>query len=373
MPKTEIGCCLATIHSGHQGIVNSLKRARSHFYWHGQSTDVREFVENCSPCQRSQRDSDREPIFVNEIPKLPFELVSTDLFEFKGNDYIVIADSYSGFFDFKKLRTTTSKAIIEQLRNWFSIHGVPRVLKSDNGPQYTSGQFVRFKKEWNFEHVTSSPHFPRSNGFAERHVAVAKSILRKCHHDGAEIQLALLHHRLTPRNDALGTASEQLMGRIIRSNLPIKSSLLKPKVIDNVPNKLSKVRSVQNDFANRKSRQTKTLFEGDSIRIQRSKRDWCGGTIISKHEQPRSYIVKTDDGRIYRRNSHHIRATKAKISPEFNVQLDHIPSEIQRNEIPLQPEPRETESQQRTAIESNEQHYVTRAGRVSRPPARYPY
>lgn len=82
VPRNEIKSCSAAIHSGHQGIVNSLKRARSHFYWHGQSTDVRNFVEKCTSCQRSQRSSDKEPIYVNEIPQLPLHCYCRQLFWF---------------------------------------------------------------------------------------------------------------------------------------------------------------------------------------------------------------------------------------------------------------------------------------------------
>lgn len=269
------------------------------------------------------------------------------------------------------------------------MHGVPRVLKSDNGPQYSSRQFAEFKKEWNFEHVTSSPHFPRSNGFAERHVAVAKSILRKCKHDGSDMRLALLHHRLTPRNELLGTSSQRIMGRIIRSNLPVKSELLKPKVIEDVPNELSKLRSIQSDFANRSSRPTKELPKGESIRIQQGKRDWCGGTILAKHDQPRSYIVKIDDGRIFRRNSHHIRATKANIPFETDAQFDEneVNNEHQherpvgetRNEASTQNGANVTANQSNTPQPqpqttniNNGGYYVTRSGRVSKPFVRYP-
>lgn len=256
-----------------------------------------------------------------------------------------------------------------------------------NGPQYSSKQFAEFKKEWNFEHFTSSPHFPRSNGFAEKHVAVAKSILRKCKHEGSDVQLALLNHRLTPRNESLGTSSQRLMGRLTRSNLPVKLDLLKPKVIEDVPNELRKLRSIQSGFANRSSRPTKELSEGESVRIQQGKRDWCGGTLLAKHEQPRSYIVKTNDGRIFRRNSHHIRATKANIPSESDTQFDenefnneyqderpiveadndattHSNANWNQSNAP-QPQPQATNN-------NSGGNYITRFGRVSKPATRYP-
>ena len=48
----------------------------------------------------------------------------------------------------------------------FSKHGIPETIRSDNGPQFASHQFAEFAKEWNFDHTTSSPRNPRSNGQA---------------------------------------------------------------------------------------------------------------------------------------------------------------------------------------------------------------
>ena len=38
---------------------------------------------------------------------------------------------------------------------------------TDNGPQYVCAAFRQFTEEYNFEHTTSTPHFPQSNGQAE--------------------------------------------------------------------------------------------------------------------------------------------------------------------------------------------------------------
>ena len=52
----------------------------------------------------------------------------------------------------------------------FARHGIPLKLMSDGGPQYSSSEFADFAQQWGFEHVTSSPYHPCSNGLAERTV-----------------------------------------------------------------------------------------------------------------------------------------------------------------------------------------------------------
>lgn len=138
------------VFKGHPKIVNSIKRAKQFVYWRGMSSEIKNMVERCSVCQETQRDNDRLPIYCTEIPSYPFELVSTDLFQYKKNDYIAIADRYSGFLDLKKLKAPNSH---EALKSWFSVHGISRMLKLDNGTQYTAKLFT-FKNAWNFEHHT---------------------------------------------------------------------------------------------------------------------------------------------------------------------------------------------------------------------------
>ena len=82
----------------------------------------------------------------------------------------------------------------------FARHGLPESFILDNGPQYSSYAFADFSKQWNFQHVTSSPRYPRSNGLAERTVQTIKGILNECKADGQDIDLAFLTHTITPLN-----------------------------------------------------------------------------------------------------------------------------------------------------------------------------
>ena len=52
---------------------------------------------------------------------------------------------------------------------------VPITIRNDNGPCFSSDAFRRFIEEWKIYHITSSPHYPESNGLAERLVRTIKS------------------------------------------------------------------------------------------------------------------------------------------------------------------------------------------------------
>ena len=98
----------------------------------------------------------------------------------------------------------------------FSRHGIPATVISDNGPQYSSEAFRFFSQEYNFNHVTSSPHYPQSNRLAERMVRTAKALLFK----SSDPNLALLAYWSTPFPWCGLSPAELLMGKKIRSEVP---------------------------------------------------------------------------------------------------------------------------------------------------------
>ena len=68
-------------------------------------------------------------------------------------------------------------------------------------------------KAYGFKQVTSSPHYPKSNGLAERTVQTTKAMLEK----SKDPHLALLSHRATALQWCGLSPAELLMGRWIRT------------------------------------------------------------------------------------------------------------------------------------------------------------
>ena len=62
--------------------------------------------------------------------------------------------------------------------------GLPHIIRSNNSPCYNSKEFQQFLQCYNITHQTSSPNHPRSNGFVERMVRVAKKLMDKAGKEG---------------------------------------------------------------------------------------------------------------------------------------------------------------------------------------------
>ena len=168
--RTEMAKCHAT----HIGIEGCVRRVRGSMYWPRMSSDLKDYISRCDVCLAYQSASHKETLMQHEIMARLWAKVGTDLCGHRGWMLLVICDYFSGFIEVERLHTTTTTALSRTLKALFARYGVPDALVTDNGPQFASAEFVSLAKSWGFQHVTSSPHYPQSNGRAENAVKTVK-------------------------------------------------------------------------------------------------------------------------------------------------------------------------------------------------------
>lgn len=128
----------------------------------------------------------------HEVPSRPWEKVAIDLFQLEHKDYIVTVDYYSNFFEVDQLSTKTAKKVIDKVKAYFARHGIPDQVISDNGQPFASREFEEFARAYSFEHVTSSPTYPQSNGKAKNAIKTAKKLMWKAMETKSDPYMALL-------------------------------------------------------------------------------------------------------------------------------------------------------------------------------------
>ena len=98
-------------------------------WWLSISRQVEQMIQSCHTCARDVNYR-KEPLMPTKLPEFPWQVVGSEL---KGVQYILIVDYFSRYPEVVKMSTTTSTAFIAAMKLIFSRHGLPEVLRSDNG------------------------------------------------------------------------------------------------------------------------------------------------------------------------------------------------------------------------------------------------
>ena len=190
---------ITLLHEGHLGIEKVKSRARQIFYWPRMTLEIESFIKSCKICEKNSYRQQKETLLSYPIPERPWERVGLDIFTYANQSYLVVYDAYSNWLELPPIKDKSAKAVILALKKIFSVHGSPDKVICDNVP-FDSHEFRTFATEWNFNIFTRSPNYPRSNGLAEKGVAIGKNIIKKCLDDNSDVDSALLQYRNTPLN-----------------------------------------------------------------------------------------------------------------------------------------------------------------------------
>ncbi|KAL6482216.1 hypothetical protein MHYP_G00102960 [Metynnis hypsauchen] len=355
IPQSMRKDILRNLHSGHQGIVKCRARARQSVWWPGLSVHISQLVDNCSICSQ-HRAEHREPLIPTPVQDRPRQRVGTDLFFWEKKTYLLLVDYFSRYIEVAHLSVATARTVIAALKDVFSRHGIPETVISDNGPQYSCELFRDFAEEYGFTHCTSSPRYPQANGEAERAVATVKGLWK----GGEEKLKALMTYRATPLECGYSPA-QLLMGRQLRTTIPQLPANLRPRWPNIRGLRKAETRAKEKQQRNynlrHRARNLPPLQAGQNVWLAKERKS---GTVVQQATTPRSYIIDTDEGQV-RRNRTHVRIVDPPQQPTPPVTLS----------TPINPgNTVTTHTDNREHTCGTDVPYVTRVGRVSRPPDR---
>ena len=169
-----------------------------HYVLVSMSTQLKEYISNCDVCTSHRQCQSKEPIQQHTFAARPWSKVGADLGELKGHTLLVLSDYYSNYIEVESIHKSNTQGITKALMVMFARYGAPDILVSGNGPQFSSEEFGRFTTRLGFQHITSSPHYPQSNGKAENAVKTVKRLFTKCATvDQSELRALLDWHNTT--------------------------------------------------------------------------------------------------------------------------------------------------------------------------------
>ena len=317
IPKVLRKEMLQKIHEGHLGIEKCRQRARQVMFWPGMNHSIAEVVNSCSTCAKYHSKQAAEPLQPHPSVNHAWEKVGVDLCHFNDKNYLVICDYYSNYPEVCCLNSITCHSVICAMKHVFAGQGIPKVVFSDNGPQFSAAEFEQFAKCYDFEHVTSSPLYPRSNGLAEKSVGIVKNLLKKSRDDGSDFYTSLLIYRSTPILDGKSPAELLNNGRKLRSNLPMLDEHFVTSEKHVEGKKLQKAK--QKHYYDKTVLELPPLAEGQVIRMRDAKdTHWAKTGVVIQQVAPRSYEIETEDGVRYRRNRKDILKSNETVLPKID-------------------------------------------------------
>ncbi|XP_058817373.1 uncharacterized protein K02A2.6-like [Topomyia yanbarensis] len=292
------------LHAPHLGTEKTLSRARVQFFWPGMTNDIKEITTNCLVCEKFRRNNQKEPLVQDPSPEYPFHRVATDIYEYGGRDWLVLIDAYSGFICSDRLEDKTIRSVCKLFDRFFNCFGYPTIIRSDNVP-FNSRECERYANLNNITFEFSSPRYPQSNGLAEKSVAIAKNILKRCFETGEveQFQYRLLEYNTTPVASMQLSPSQLFFGRLVKTRLPIEESLLKRNTLDenDVQQKILKKRAIQKGYYDRNAKQLPVLKPGERVLFRKNAREWHYGSVV-RDVNGRSYVIRDTFGNHFRRN-----------------------------------------------------------------------
>ena len=172
--------------------------------------------------------------------------------------FFVVVDAYSKWLEVHRMRSITSTATIEKLREMFATHGLPATLVRDNGSNFTSAEFQEFMKKNGIKHIKVSPYHPASNGLAERAVRIFKEGYEKMEEGSVQTKLSrfLLSYQTTPHSTTGVPPAELLMKRKLHTQL----NRLIPSIANRVQDKQSQQKTAHDYHAKERE-----MVEGQAV------------------------------------------------------------------------------------------------------------
>ena len=134
------------------------------------------------------------------------------------NHLLTIVDRFSRWPVAIPIPDINAETILDQFAHgWIATYGVPEIVTTDRGSQFTSSIFTQLLKNWGVKHITTTAYHPESNGMVERlHRRLKESLVALGNGERHEwfwkLPMTLLAIRTTIKPDIGASPSDLVYG-----------------------------------------------------------------------------------------------------------------------------------------------------------------
>ena len=158
------------------------------FWWPKIRNDIQAELINCDACTRFNVGKSGFHPFTPITSKGPGDHYQMDLSTHlppSSDGYVALLAVicvYTGFVILRPLKDSTAATIARKLWKIFCLIGWPRILQSDNGPEFVNEILRALIKLTGIDHRLISPYNPRADGKVERVIGSTMMIIKKLLH-----------------------------------------------------------------------------------------------------------------------------------------------------------------------------------------------
>ena len=220
IPEKLRQAVLNELHDVHPGVTRMKALARSYVWWPNMDQDIEQISKHCETCCINQNNPAAAPVHMWEQPNEPWERIHLDYAgPFLGKMFLIAVDAYSKWIEVETMGDATAQSTVHRLRRMFAMHGLPKVMVTDNGPAFVGDAFEKFCLRNRIRHVPTAPYHPASNGQVERVVRTFKETMKKLRAGDIETKVnrLLFKYRMTPHTTTGVSPSQLMLKREIRT------------------------------------------------------------------------------------------------------------------------------------------------------------
>lgn len=178
--------------SGHAGIRRMINNIKKYYFWSGLETDVKDYVQRCSICQKQKYSVyTKEPMVITTTANSAFDKIYLDLVGPLDKDnysysYILTTQcELTKYVEAYPLITKTSTEVAKALvSNFFLRYGIPQEIATDRGSEFISTTMTEVCNLLKIKKLQSTAYRHESIGALEnshKHLGTFLRIQTDCH------------------------------------------------------------------------------------------------------------------------------------------------------------------------------------------------